>query len=95
MVDIDTTMACDISFSVVFSTKTMEIMKINFVHHVGKYDPSTELPCDFCAGIGPLQLGVVLVVKMFIHEPDLPQDAPKKALRSSVLSLPCFIFAVV
>ena len=23
--------------------------------------PSTELPRDFCAGIGPLQLGVVLV----------------------------------
>ena len=23
--------------------------------------PSTELPPDFCAGIGPLQLGVVLV----------------------------------
>ena len=23
---------------------------------------STELPRDFCAGIGPLQLGVVLVV---------------------------------
>ena len=23
--------------------------------------PSTELPHDFCAGIGPLQLGVVLV----------------------------------
>ena len=62
MVDIDTTMACDISFSVVFSTKTMEIMKINFGHHVGKYDPSTELPRDFCAGIDPLQLGVVLVL---------------------------------
>ena len=24
--------------------------------------PSTELPRDFCAGIGPLQLGVVLVL---------------------------------
>ena len=24
--------------------------------------PSTELPSDFCAGIGPLQLGVVLVI---------------------------------
>ena len=23
--------------------------------------PSTEFPRDFCAGIGPLQLGVVLV----------------------------------
>ena len=27
--------------------------------------PSTELPLDFCAGIGPLQLGVVLVLKSF------------------------------
>ena len=24
--------------------------------------PSTEFPRDFCAGIGPLQLGVVLVL---------------------------------
>ena len=27
--------------------------------------PSTELPRDFCAGIGPLQLGVVLVFLIF------------------------------
>ena len=27
--------------------------------------PSTELPRDFCAGIGPLQLGVVLVHYFF------------------------------
>ena len=27
--------------------------------------PSTELPRDFCAGIGMLQLGVVLVSKTF------------------------------
>ena len=26
---------------------------------------STELPHDFCAGIGPLQLGVVLVYYLF------------------------------
>ena len=37
-------------------------MKIHFGHRVGKYDP--ELPRDFCAGIGPLQLGVVLVYIM-------------------------------
>ena len=37
-------------------------MKIHFGHHVGEdTTPSTELPKDFCAGIGPLQLGVVLV----------------------------------
>ena len=28
--------------------------------------PSTELPRDLCAGIGPLQLGVVLVRFLFI-----------------------------
>ena len=39
-------------------------MKIHFGHRVGKYDPSTELPLDFCAGIGLLQLGVVLVYLM-------------------------------
>ena len=27
--------------------------------------PCTELPKDFCAGIGPLQLGVVLVLFLF------------------------------
>ena len=27
--------------------------------------PSTELPRDFCAGIGPLQRGVVLVLLEF------------------------------
>ena len=32
--------------------------------------PSTELPRDFCAGIGPLQLGVVLVFLSFdFHRP--------------------------
>ena len=40
----------------------MRIMKIHFGHRVGKYNPSTELPGDFCDGIGPLQLGVVLVI---------------------------------
>ena len=36
-------------------------MKNHFGHRVRKYDPSTELARDFCGGIGPLQLGVVLV----------------------------------
>ena len=40
-------------------------MKIHFGHRVGKYDPSAELPRNFYAGIGPLQLGVVLVVVLF------------------------------
>ena len=37
-------------------------MKIHFGHRVGSTTPSTELPGDFFAGIGPLQLGVVLVL---------------------------------
>ena len=28
--------------------------------------PSTELPRDFCAGIGPLQLRIVLVLHLFL-----------------------------
>ena len=36
-------------------------MKNHFGDRVGKYDPITELARDFCGGIGPLQLGVVLV----------------------------------
>ena len=36
-------------------------MQIHFGHRLGNYDPSTELSREFCAGIGPLQLGVVLV----------------------------------
>ena len=39
----------------------MGIIKINFGHCVGKYGPGPKLPNIFCAGIGPLQLGVVLV----------------------------------
>ena len=41
----------------------MKITKIRFGHRV---TPSTELPRDFCAGIGPLPLGVVLVFVIFI-----------------------------
>ena len=33
--------------------------------------PSTELPRDFCAGSGPLQLGVVLVFKSFYLRKDM------------------------
>ena len=51
--------------------------------------PSTELPCDFCPGIGPLQLGVVLVLKKNIYslfifhfrlvssEPKTSEDIPQ------------------
>ena len=35
-------------------------MKHHFGHHVGKI----QLPCDICAGMGPL-LGVVLVLDLF------------------------------
>ena len=36
-------------------------MNIHFEYRVGNTAPGTELPRDFCAVIGPLQLGVVLV----------------------------------
>ena len=35
-------------------------------HYVGKTAPGTECPNIFCGGIGPLQLGVVLVCLYFI-----------------------------
>ena len=60
--DIDINIACDINVVGFFSTKTMGIIKIHFGHRVGNTTPSTELPRDFCAGMGPLQLGVVLVL---------------------------------
>ena len=40
-------------------------MKIHFGHRAGKYNPFYELHRDFCAEIGPLQLGVVLVDFVF------------------------------
>ena len=54
--DIDITMACDIS--IFFSTKTMgkSILGIAWENTT----LSTELSRDFYARIGPLQLGVVL-----------------------------------
>ena len=39
--------------------------------------PSTELPRDFCAGFGSLQLGVVLVIIIITVEPlfyELPNN---------------------
>ena len=53
-------------FSVFFSTNTMGIKKIDFEHYEGKYAPSTEFPRIFCAGIGPLQLSVVLLFQFAI-----------------------------
>ena len=44
----------------------MRIMKNHFRHRVGKYDPISELARDFCGGIGPLQLDVVLVFQLSI-----------------------------
>ena len=40
-------------------------MKIHFGHRVGKYNPFYELHRDFCAEIGPLQLGAMLVCFVF------------------------------
>ena len=42
-------------------------MKIHFGHRAGKYNPSNELHRDFCAGIGLLQLGVVLVLFSILY----------------------------
>ena len=54
-------------------------MKINFGHCVGENTtPSTELPRDFCAGIGPLQLGVVLV--SFIGHGNIIQQIRKNSV---------------
>ena len=39
----------------------MVMKKIHFEHYVGKYAPGTEFPHIFCAGIGQMQLGAVLV----------------------------------
>ena len=36
-------------------------MTIHFGHRMGKYASDTECPPIFCAGIGPLHLGVVRV----------------------------------
>ena len=52
-------MACDLSLYF-FPTKTMEMIK-NIIIRVDNMAPGTEVARDFCAGIGPLQLGVVLV----------------------------------
>ena len=46
-----------------FLSKTTEMIKIHFKHYVGKYGPDTEFDRNFCAGIGPLHLGVVLVYR--------------------------------
>ena len=37
------------------------------IHCVGNTTPSTELPRYFCAGIGSLQLGIVLVSRKRIQ----------------------------
>ena len=49
-------------FSVLFPNKTMGIIKKKYFGHSA---PGTELPRIFFAGIGPLQLGVVLVFMIF------------------------------
>ena len=47
---------------VYFFLKTMEITKITLGIRWENTTLSTEFACNFCAGIGPLQLGVVLVL---------------------------------
>ena len=45
---------------VCFQAKTTGIIKFHFWHYVGTVAPGTQYPRIFCAGIRPLQLGVVL-----------------------------------
>ena len=61
LVIIDTTMACDLSFSVFFLTKMMEMKQSSLGIEWENTVLCTEFAHNFCAGIGPLQLGVVLV----------------------------------
>ena len=69
LVIIDITMAFDISIECVFPQLfQMGIIQIHFWHYVGNTVPVTGLPRIFCVGIGPQQLGVVLVFHFFkIH----------------------------
>ena len=53
----------------------MRMMKIDFGIVWENTTPSTDR--DFCAGIGPLQLGVVLVFKVFGFEYRLSSSLPK------------------
>ena len=73
LVTIDITMTCDLSFQCVFfPTKTTtnpfwEIMLENTAS-------GAEFPRIFCAGIGPLQLGVMFVIYAFwIHPSKMSQ----------------------
>ena len=54
----------------------MEIIKLSIMWE--NTAPGTESACDFCAGIGPLQLGVVLVDLFFIHFSNLIINALDK-----------------
>ena len=57
-----------LQFSVFFSTKMMGIIKIHFGHYVEENVPSGfAFPRIFRAGIGPLQLNVVLVVTLCLE----------------------------
>ena len=64
LVIIDITMACNLSIQrAFFPTKIMGILVMNI--HFGPFEdtaPGTDLCRIFCAGIGPLPLGVVLVM---------------------------------
>ena len=48
--------------SVFFSQLKMVVMKIHFSNLWENSPPVTEFPRIFCAGIGPLQLGVVVIM---------------------------------
>ena len=52
----------------------------------GNMTPSTELPRDFCAGIGPPQLGVVLVFVLFYTMHNLAVNLDKLSKIEAILS---------
>ena len=56
--------------------------------------PSTELPRDFCTGIGPLQLDVVLVSFLFWREDEIRGEEIKERGKRKVSYLFDFIHFV-
>ena len=67
-----------------FSTITVGIIKLHFEHYVGKYSP--EYPSIFCAGIGPLQLGVVLIIFLVL----VVDTSDKCGMRTCVMNVDIF-----
>ena len=62
-------------------------MKIHLLASCGKIrPPSTVLPRDFCAGICPLQVGVVLVISNIFQGPLTTNDLNNHLINEKKLS---------